>query len=107
MAPEQGPMRLDELPTIPSSMDPILTSSMVYQSLISVGETAALPERTRSLNINDNHPPGPDEVLGLDNDRTRVIPASPIRANVKRRRSVVSAPGDILGRRLSRYSTTS
>ncbi|KAI2783607.1 hypothetical protein F4815DRAFT_503495 [Daldinia loculata] len=105
MAPEQGPMRLDELPTIPSSMDPILTSSMVYQSLISVGETAALPERTRSLNINDNHPPGPDEVLGLDNDRTRVIPASPIRANVKRRRSVVSAPGDILGRRLSRRNS--
>ncbi|KAI1660900.1 hypothetical protein F4813DRAFT_400065 [Daldinia decipiens] len=105
MAPEQGPIQIDELFTIPSSMDPILTSSMVHQPLISTGVTAAPPERTRSLNINDNHSSGPDEVLGLDNDTTFVIPASPIRANVKRRRSVVSAPGDILGRRLSRKNS--
>ncbi|KAI0847496.1 hypothetical protein F5Y00DRAFT_271047 [Daldinia vernicosa] len=105
MAPEQEPIRLDELPTIPSSMDPILTSSMVYQPLVSPVATAALPERTRLLNINGEHPSGPDEALNLHSDTARDIPASPIRANVKRRRSIVSAPGDILGRRLSRRSS--
>ncbi|KAI0111461.1 hypothetical protein F4814DRAFT_460714 [Daldinia grandis] len=97
---EQESMRFDELATIPSSMDPILTSSMVYPPLASAG-VATLPERTRSLNINDNYPSGRDEALDLDNDLATYIPASPVRANVKRRRSVVSAPGDILGRQLS------
>ncbi|KAI8958696.1 hypothetical protein F5Y11DRAFT_362413 [Daldinia sp. FL1419] len=106
MSLEQEAVRLDELPTIPSSMDPILTNPTASQPLTSARVAAVLPDRARSLTTEEYRPPRLDEAPDLDNYTVHVIPVSPTRANVKRRRSVASAPGDILGRRLSRRNST-
>ncbi|KAI1470354.1 uncharacterized protein F4812DRAFT_468978 [Daldinia caldariorum] len=99
---EPGTLQMDEWPTIPSSMDPILSSSTGYQPPNSTTEATELREHTRSPSTDENPPSEPDEIPGLDINTIGAMSTSPVRANVKRRRSVVSAPGDILARQSSR-----
>ncbi|KAI1807222.1 hypothetical protein F4811DRAFT_41636 [Daldinia bambusicola] len=99
---EPGTLQMNEWPTIPSSMDPILSSSTGDQPPNSTTEAIEPPECSRSPSAEDKPPSEPEEIPGLDLNTIRAMPTSPIRANVKRRRSVVSAPGDILARKPSR-----
>ncbi|KAI2466245.1 hypothetical protein F4781DRAFT_434609 [Annulohypoxylon bovei var. microspora] len=63
------------------------------QPLTSARVVAVLSERTRSLSIDDK--------LAIGRGKS----TSPIRAKVKRRRSVASAPGDTIGRQLIRKNS--
>ncbi|KAI1208385.1 uncharacterized protein F4807DRAFT_468643 [Annulohypoxylon truncatum] len=71
------------------------------QPLTSARVAAILPERASVFNIDRKlalaRDEGSDDKPGTRRGRS----ASPIRANVKRRRSVVSAPGDVQGRQPS------
>ncbi|KAL7627716.1 hypothetical protein AAE478_001911 [Parahypoxylon ruwenzoriense] len=78
-------------------MDPV--PIVAPRLLTSARVAAVLPERTKPLNINRKTSSGPKADQGLDTEERRGRSASPIRANVKRRRSVASAPGDVLGTR--------
>ncbi|KAI1081653.1 hypothetical protein F5B20DRAFT_588241 [Whalleya microplaca] len=94
MAPKKHPGRLNELTTIPSSMDPISSGSTIPPSSRSLSDGATL-RRTRSMNIDDTHSDGEgDEMTGVvdvANERDRHV--SPIHANMRRRRAVSSASG--------------
>ncbi|KAI1379541.1 hypothetical protein F4677DRAFT_336033 [Hypoxylon crocopeplum] len=91
MSSEPVTLRLDEVPTIPSSIDPISTTSTICRPLISGRVDTVLPDRTRSLNADGEW---------------RGRSASPSRANKKRGRSVASAPGGSVGGRLLRRNSS-
>ncbi|KAI1102218.1 hypothetical protein F4804DRAFT_353942 [Jackrogersella minutella] len=88
-------MRLDELPSIPSSMDPISTCSTITLPIIGARVIETLPERTQSLNTDGNFKFERDEAPShsLYHNRGRSVPS--FRAYAKRSKSVVSAPGDV------------
>ncbi|KAI5868396.1 hypothetical protein GGS23DRAFT_545279 [Durotheca rogersii] len=87
-------------------MDPIISAASWDPRLLTSARVAALlPERSWSLNIVDgDHEVGSYEGGGPGALERRGRSASPIRANVKRRRSVASAPGDVLARQPSSQS---
>ncbi|KAI0387997.1 hypothetical protein F5Y04DRAFT_286909 [Hypomontagnella monticulosa] len=93
---EQQNLRVDGLPAIPSSMDPISSCPIAPQLLTSARVAAVLSDRTRSLNVGGNTTLENDQATGLGTGGRRGRSATPIRANVKRKRSVASAPGDAL-----------
>ncbi|KAI1775041.1 hypothetical protein F4818DRAFT_417601 [Hypoxylon cercidicola] len=86
----------------PSSMDPISTTSTVTQGLTSERVSAALQGRAKSLNFDDRFLPALDLARSQDREERGAVLTAPARANVKRRRSVVSAPGDALDDRVPR-----
>ncbi|KAI0010026.1 hypothetical protein F4779DRAFT_617058 [Xylariaceae sp. FL0662B] len=101
MAQQPLAVRLHELPTIPPSMDPISTCSTIPRPLSSVEDGTGM-RRSISMNIDDRHSNGEDEAAEFDDDGDdgeRGRQASPIRANVRRRRSAASAPGNYLDNR--------
>ncbi|KAI1416911.1 hypothetical protein F5Y13DRAFT_204283 [Hypoxylon sp. FL1857] len=97
MSLESGVRRLDEFPTIPSSMDPISTNSTFPLPLASARVAAVSPKRTRSLSIGGKPISEGDDSPSRIFDEWKGRSASSIRANVKRGRSVASAPGDSPG----------
>ncbi|KAI0098109.1 hypothetical protein F4776DRAFT_676691 [Hypoxylon sp. NC0597] len=98
MSLESGFLQFEELPTIDSSMDPISTNSTSPLPLTGTGFVTVLPERTRSLNIDEKLISEGVGAQSHTTDERRGRSASPIPGNAKRRRSVASAPGDDLGR---------
>ncbi|KAI0841269.1 hypothetical protein F5Y06DRAFT_308158 [Hypoxylon sp. FL0890] len=88
--------QFEELPTTSSPLDPISTNSAVSLSWTSARVATVLPERTRSPNIDGNLVSEEAVVRNCIPDDRRGRSATPFRAQVKRRRSVASVPGDKL-----------
>lgn len=94
--------RPNDLPSTPSSVDPVSTDSTTNQPLTNVGIEAILPEHVGSFDIGEMPTLERDEERNHEFSTRRVRSTSPLRANVKRKRSVASAPGDVSGEQLSR-----
>ncbi|KAI1386678.1 uncharacterized protein F4822DRAFT_444992 [Hypoxylon trugodes] len=98
--------RLSEIPNMPSSADPISSGSTNYQPLSSARIASLLPDRTESRNFDGGIDSGGNEAARPDSHGRRGRSVTPVRANVKRKRSVASAPGDTTGQLLRRSSST-
>ncbi|KAI1450536.1 hypothetical protein F5Y02DRAFT_413257 [Annulohypoxylon stygium] len=97
--------RPNDLPSTPSSVDPVSTDSTTNQPLTNVGIEAILPEHVGSFDIGEMPTLERDEERNHEFSTRRVRSTSPLRANVKRKRSVASAPGDVSGEQLSRRNS--
>ncbi|KAI1460303.1 hypothetical protein F4805DRAFT_478808 [Annulohypoxylon moriforme] len=95
-------LRPDELLSISPSADPISANSTMNSPLPSARMAAILPKRAKSLYINRMLVLRRDEDSSTKSVMKRGRSTSPLRANVKRRRSVASAPEDVLRRLSSR-----
>ncbi|KAI1093047.1 hypothetical protein F5B19DRAFT_501782 [Rostrohypoxylon terebratum] len=93
--------RPDKLPSISSPVDSMSTGSTTNQPLTNAGTEAVLPGRVGSFNISEKLVPAEDEEedeeLNQESNTRRGRTTSPLRADVKRGRSVASAPGDVSG----------